>query len=136
MKKLVIGNSHFSKKSKYGNLVKYGKMRVRAFERREKEEEEEKKKQGSLRSSWFSSGAIPIKFLVDLVHVSMCNFELNLLYVRGFNDSKCLGKEPLMLRGFRVGKTKEKSQFFWGKGWPASCDDADAGIQDQHPERR
>uniref|UniRef100_M1DV49 MBD domain-containing protein n=1 Tax=Solanum tuberosum TaxID=4113 RepID=M1DV49_SOLTU len=37
---------------------------------------------------------------------------------------ECLGKEPLLLRGFRVGETKEKSQIFWGKGWgvaPASA---------------
>uniref|UniRef100_M1DGS5 Uncharacterized protein n=1 Tax=Solanum tuberosum TaxID=4113 RepID=M1DGS5_SOLTU len=52
------------------------------------------------------------------------NSELNLLYIEGFNDYECLGKEPWMLRGFRVGETKEKSWIFGGKGWgvaPASA---------------
>uniref|UniRef100_M1DK81 Uncharacterized protein n=1 Tax=Solanum tuberosum TaxID=4113 RepID=M1DK81_SOLTU len=48
-----------------------------------------------------------------------CDFELNLLYVEGFNDYECLGKESLLLRGFRVGETKEESHFL-GKNGGAS----------------
>jgi len=36
-----------------------------------------------------------LKFLDDLIHVSGCNFDLNLSYIEGLNDPKCLGKEPL-----------------------------------------
>ena len=51
-----------------------------------------------------------LKFLVGLVYVSGGVFELNLLYIEGFNYYECLGKEPWMLRGFRVGSVKEKSR--------------------------
>ena len=44
-------------------------------------------------------------------------FELNLLYIKGLYDSKCLLLEPLRWRGFRVGKKQgEKVGFFGEKG--------------------
>nr|AAT39280.1 hypothetical protein SDM1_27t00001 [Solanum demissum]ABI34345.1 hypothetical protein SDM1_44t00007 [Solanum demissum] len=63
-----------------------------AFERRGEREDQARFHQ---RSSWISSGVIPIK-----------------------------GLEPLKVRRFRVGKMKEKSQVFGEKGWgvaPASA---------------
>ena len=44
----------------------------------------------------------------DLIHVSGCNFGLNLSYIEAINDSKHLGKEPLKFRGFRVEKRRRK----------------------------
>uniref|UniRef100_M1DI21 Uncharacterized protein n=1 Tax=Solanum tuberosum TaxID=4113 RepID=M1DI21_SOLTU len=90
-------------------------LRVRVLERRGEEEEKEKKKQVVV---------VLLKFLVGLVHVSGCDFELNPLYIKGFYGSKCLGLEPLKLKRFRVGKTNEKNRIFGGKGWgvaPASA---------------
>ncbi|WMV49236.1 hypothetical protein MTR67_042621, partial [Solanum verrucosum] len=59
-------------------------------------------------SLWISSGVIPKKVSYDLIHVSGCNFGLNLSYIEGINDPKCLGKEPLKFRGFRVEKRRRK----------------------------
>jgi len=53
-----------------------------------------------------------LKFLDDLIHVSGCYFELNLLYIEVINDSKCLGKEPSETRGFRVEKRRRKFGVF------------------------
>ena len=44
----------------------------------------------------------------DLIRVFGCNFSLNLSYIEGINDSKCLGKEPLKFRGFRDEKRRRK----------------------------
>ncbi|WMV32531.1 hypothetical protein MTR67_025916 [Solanum verrucosum] len=42
---------------------------------------------------WNSSGVIPTRPSVDLIHVSGLFFELKLLGIEGTNDPKCLGKE-------------------------------------------
>ncbi|WMV33807.1 hypothetical protein MTR67_027192, partial [Solanum verrucosum] len=67
-------------------------------------------------SLWNSSGVIPTRFLDNLIHVSGCNFKLNLLYIEGINDSKYLGKEPFKFRGFRGEKRKRKVVKHLGKG--------------------
>ena len=43
----------------------------------------------------------------DLIHVFRCNFDLNLSYIEGINDSKCLRKERLKFKGFRVEKQRK-----------------------------
>jgi len=55
--------------------------------------------------------------LVGLVYVSGGVFELKLVYVKGFDDPKCLGVEALNIGRFRVGEKEEKSQVFGEKGW-------------------
>ena len=45
-----------------------------------------------------------LKFLNGLIHISGCNFGLNLLYIDSTNDPKCLGKEPWKFRGFEIKK--------------------------------
>ncbi|KAK4716318.1 hypothetical protein R3W88_014656 [Solanum pinnatisectum] len=44
----------------------------------------------------------------NLIHVPRCNFCLNLSYIEGINDSKCLRKEPLKFRRFRDEKRRRK----------------------------
>ena len=55
-----------------------------------------------------------------LIHISECNFGLNLSCIEDINDPKCLGKEPLKFRGFRVEKRRRKFRIFWGGGWGAA----------------
>uniref|UniRef100_M1DEY9 Uncharacterized protein n=1 Tax=Solanum tuberosum TaxID=4113 RepID=M1DEY9_SOLTU len=61
-------------------------------------------------SLWISSGVIPTR----------CNFELNVFYIEVINDSKCFGKEPSEIRGFRVEKRRRKFGVFLGGGWGAA----------------
>uniref|UniRef100_M1CPC0 Polyprotein n=1 Tax=Solanum tuberosum TaxID=4113 RepID=M1CPC0_SOLTU len=73
---------------------------------------------------YYVVGCDCVEVLVDFGHVSGCVSGLNLWYVEGFYDIKCLGLEPLKLRWFRVGKMKEKGQIFGENGWgvaPASA---------------
>ena len=53
---------------------------------------------------------------IDLICVSGLFFELNLLGIEGINDSKCMGKEPLRFRRFRVENRRGKTVKTWGGG--------------------
>ena len=54
-----------------------------------------------------------LKSLFHLIHVSRCNFRLNLLYIVSTNDPKCLDKAPRNLKGLEMKNEGEKSEISW-----------------------